>query len=245
MKPTRKLSAIVVSVALLISCNGNKQQTNSTATDSTTTRTDTTTKTTVVKNEAPAKPSDVMIVRHKVANYAKWQTAFDAHDSMRVASGLHAYVIGRGVEDSNTIMAVVRMDDTARAKEFGKSASLRDAMKKSGVVGPPTVMMLDMEMLDTTNTNPTRVIVTHKVKDRQQWRKTFDAHKQSRIDAGMSDRAIGYSIDDDHMVTVVFNISDMAKAKAFMNSKDLKDKMAEAGVMGKPDIFMYNVVKKY
>jgi hypothetical protein len=245
MKPTKILSAMAVSVALLISCNGNKQETSTTATDSTVTKTDSTAKTTAVKNEPPAKPSDVMIVRHKVANYAKWQTAFDAHDSMRVASGLHAYVVGRGVDDSNTIMAVVKMDDTARAKEFGRSVGLKEAMKKSGVVGAPTVMMLDMEMLDTTNTNPTRVIVTHKVKDRQQWRKTFDAHKQSRIDGGMTDRGIGYSIDDDHMVTVVFNINDMAKAKAFMNSKDLKDKMAEAGVEGKPDIFMYNVVKKY
>ena len=30
-----------------------------------------------------------------------------------------------------------------------------------------------------------------------------------------------------------------------MASKDIKDKMAEAGVGGPPDIFFYNVVQKY
>jgi len=30
-----------------------------------------------------------------------------------------------------------------------------------------------------------------------------------------------------------------------MNSKDLKDKMKEAGVVGAPDVFMYHVVKQY
>jgi hypothetical protein len=29
-----------------------------------------------------------------------------------------------------------------------------------------------------------------------------------------------------------------------MNSKDLKDKMAEAGVVGPPDVFFYHVAKQ-
>ena len=37
----------------------------------------------------------------------------------------------------------------------------------------------------------------------------------------------------------------MQKAEAFMASKDLKDKMAEAGVVGPPDIFFYKVVQQY
>jgi hypothetical protein len=37
----------------------------------------------------------------------------------------------------------------------------------------------------------------------------------------------------------------MAKAKAFMQSKDLKDKMEKAGVEGKPASFFYNIVQMY
>jgi len=37
----------------------------------------------------------------------------------------------------------------------------------------------------------------------------------------------------------------MKKATDFMNSKDLKDKMKDAGVVGPPDVFMYHAVKQY
>jgi hypothetical protein len=65
------------------------------------------------------------------------------------------------------------------------------------------------------------------------------------MDAGLIDRVVGHSIGDNHMVTVVCAITDMAKAKAFMKSKDLKDRMAKSGVEGPPSIFFYNIVEKY
>jgi hypothetical protein len=37
----------------------------------------------------------------------------------------------------------------------------------------------------------------------------------------------------------------MAKAKAFIASKDLKDKMTKAGVEGPPAFFFYKIVQKY
>jgi hypothetical protein len=37
----------------------------------------------------------------------------------------------------------------------------------------------------------------------------------------------------------------MSKAKAFMASKDLKDKMTAAGVEGPPSFWYYTVAKKY
>ena len=87
--------------------------------------------------------------------------------------------------------------------------------------------------------------MTHKVKDFDAWKKEFDNHKQVRIDAGLIDRAIGYDVNDNHQVTIVFAVTDMAKAKAFLQSADLKDKMEKAGVEGKPVFFFYNIEKMY
>ena len=87
--------------------------------------------------------------------------------------------------------------------------------------------------------------MTHKVKDWDAWKKEFDDHKQVRMDAGLIDRALGHDINDNHQVEIVFAVTDMAKAKAFLQSKDLKDKMEKAGVEGKPDAFFYNIVKMY
>lgn len=195
---------------------------------------------------APVKPANLMLVTHKVANYAKWLVAYEANDSLRVANGLHSYVIARGLNDSNTVMVANKMDDAAKAKEFAASPALKDAMQKAGVISAPTISYLDVQMQDTAaNTASIRLMVTHKVKDWDAWKKSFDSHKQTRVDAGLTDRVIAYSVGDNHMVTLVFIVSDMKKAEAFSKSDDLKKKMEEAGVDGPPSFFYYTVAKKY
>src|SRR6476659_1307776 len=49
-------------------------------------------------------PANVMVVVHKVKDYEKWQASFDAHDSMKMASGIHNYVVGRAAQDPNTLV---------------------------------------------------------------------------------------------------------------------------------------------
>lgn len=194
---------------------------------------------------APAKPANIMIVTHKVANFAKWLTGYEAHDSMRLAYGLHSALLARGTKDSNTVMVVVRMDDVNKAKEFAVLPSLKEAMKKGGVIGAPTISYVDMQMLDTTVTGTSRVLVTHKVKDWDAWKKVFDADKPNRMAAGIMDRALGYSVGDNHMVTIAMVITDMKKAEDFSKSPELKKKMEEGGVDGPPTFFYYTVVKQY
>lgn len=236
-------SIMLVAGALFFSsCNSDGKKTDEATTNADTSVTTTTPK----ETQLPAKPGDVLIIRHKVANFEKWKKAYEAHDSTRMAYGLHNYIIARGLKDSNTVMVVLKMDDSTKAKQFASQPNLKEAMKKGGVIGTPVFLYVDMQMLDTSsNAVTTRVIVTHKVKDWDAWKKSFDSHKQTRIDAGMKDRAIGYSVGDNHTVTVAFVITDLQKAEAFMASKDIKDKMAEAGVVGPPDIFFYNVVQSY
>lgn len=195
--------------------------------------------------EVPAKPANVMLVWHKVANYEKWLAGYESHDSMRLARGLHNYIIGREVDNPNMILVATRMDDITKAKAFASSADLKTTMQKVGVVGAPSITFLHVQMNDTSVNATTRVMIMHKVKDFDAWKKEFDAHKQARMDAGLMDRAVGYSFDDKNSVVVVCGVTDMKKAKDFMNSKDLKDKMTAAGVAGPPTIRFYTVAKKY
>jgi hypothetical protein len=101
--------------------------------------------------------------------------------------------------------------------------------------------MDDNTPIEQTN----RLMVTHKAKDWDAWKKEFDDHKQARMDAGLIDRGLGHDIDDSHNVSIVFAVTDMQKAKAFIQSKDLKDKMDKAGVEGKPTFLFYNIVQRY
>ena len=239
MKLFKFLSAVTFMAGSLFfsSCNGDE-----TKTDDTTVSKDTTA---VTKVETPTKPGNILIIMEKVANYSKWKPGYDSHDSVRLAHGLHNNLVARGLKDSNMVMVVLLMDDTAKAKQFSTLPELKMTMQKAGVIGTPTFRLIDVQFRDTANAADTRVIITHKVKDWDAWKKSFDSHKQARIDAGLTDRAVGYAVGDTHTVTVAMIIHDMQKAEAFMASKDLKDKMAEAGVVGAPDIFFYKVVQKY
>ena len=244
MKQMKFLATTVAAsmVLFLFSCNNDGEKKD--------TATATTTQPEAPKPMEPApadKPSNFVTIIAKVANYAKWLPAYEGDDSARIASGLTNYVLGRGLgNDSNTVLVALKMADATKAKAFMNAAALKEKMKKGGVIGTPlSINFVETILQDSTANASTRVILTHKVKDWDAWKKEFDNHKQTRIDAGLTDRVVGRSIDDTHMVTLVFAITDMVKAKAFMTSKDLKDKMAAAGVEGPPTIFYYSVAKKY
>lgn len=241
MKQFKFLMPFAVGVsmtAVLFSCNsGEEKKAEGPAQDTTTAK--------APEPAAPAKPDNIMVVIAKVANYAKWLPDYESHDSVRLASGLHNRIVCRGTKDSNMVMVVLKMDDVAKAKEFAASPGLKERMKKGGIVGPPTISYLDMQRLDTTVTGTSRVLISHKVKDWDAWLKVFDADKPNRVAAGLTDRALGHNVGDNHMVTIALTISDMKKTEDMAKSPELKKKMEEAGVEGPPTFFYYTVARKY
>ncbi len=222
--------------ALALSCNsGTDKKDNTPAAD-----------TTVHPVAAAPVSTDFMTIKHKVANFNKWIPGYNGNDSMRLANGLHSYMVARGVEDSNMVLVAVRLDNIDKAKAFAANPGLKEAMQKSGVTSAPEIDYLHSVMNDTATIPQTiRELVKFKVKDWDVWRKAFDSDKQARMDAGITDRVIAYTIGDTHMVTLVFAIADMAKANAFMSSKELAEKMKSGGVDGKPSVFFYKVAHKY
>ena len=247
MKQLKFLLTAAMMMLLFFACNsGSNETTTETGTDSTTTVIDTT-GTAQTQPEAPAKPALTLIIKHKVANFDKWLVAYDSHDSTRLAYGLHNFVIGRGTKDSNMVLVALRADDSVKAKEFAKLPGLKDAMKKGGVMGTPSFIYTENDWHDDAGSDAKtdRVIISHKIKDWDAWKKAFDSHKQARIDAGLTDRAVSHAWGDPHVVSVVLYVSDMKKADDFVKSKDLRDKMTEGGVVGTPDIFFYHVVKQW
>ena len=199
-----------------------------------------------VPEPAPAKPANLMVFMHKVADFTKWKATYEAADSLKNAYGLHDYVLARGVKDTNMVMVVVKMDDDAKAKEFAALPALKAAMQKGGVISAPTISYLDVQMQDTTaNTATTRVMITHKVKDWDAWKKVYDEDKPNRVNAGFTDRLLAYNVGDNHMVSMVLLVSDMKKAEDFSKSPELKAKMEVGGVEGPPTFFYYTIAKKY
>ncbi|HEX7902629.1 MAG TPA: hypothetical protein VF487_02040 [Chitinophagaceae bacterium] len=229
----------------LTSCGGNesKEKTN---TDSTTAESNTNAVATE-PNTIITTPENMMVVTHKVADFEKFQASYDAHDSLRLANGLHSYVIGRGVDDPNMVMVVVKADDIEKAKAFAKDASLKNAMKKAGVTGAPTISFNTSTWQDTAVLAPgtIRSRSTFTVKDWDAWVKSFMEGKQERLDNGITARVIGHDVDDNKKVSLVTALLDTAKAFAYYKSDALKKRREAGGVIGEPKRFLFRVVKRY
>lgn len=231
-------------VFFLTSCGGNEEKKSSA--DTTSTDTSTHAAPTPPPSTIITTPQNMMVVTHKVANFAKWKPSYDEHDSLRLANGIHSYVIGRGLKDSNMVLVAVKVDDMDKAKAFAKDPSLKKAMQKGGVTGAPTINFVTMVFQDTaTVSSRIRSRTTFTVKDWDTWQKAFQEGKQERMDNGLIDRAYGHDVDDNKKVVVVVAITDTARAQAYWKSDGLKQRMAASGVIGAPVRFIYNVVQRY
>ncbi|MDB5198878.1 MAG: hypothetical protein JWO92_841 [Chitinophagaceae bacterium] len=242
MKQLKFLSTLGIAfVFLFSSCSGDEGKTTDTATTADTTATTPTTQSTV-----DTTPQTILVVWHKVADFAKWKTSYDGHDSMRLAGGIHNYVIGRSVEDSNMILVATKADDVAKAKAFIKDPSLKAAMQKGGVTGAPSISINTVVYQDQAqNMSPLRSMTMFKVKDWNAWKTAFESNRQLRTDNGLTDRAYGYDPDDNHKVILVVAINDTAKANAYWNSDLIKQKRAESGVVGEVKRYVYRVAQRY
>ena len=80
-----------------------------------------------------------VIIRHKVADYAKWKRAVNAFSKFRQASGETSFHVLRGSKNPNDLTVCCGWDNAGRMRKFIKSLELREAMKGGGVLGKPEV----------------------------------------------------------------------------------------------------------
>jgi len=159
---------------------------------------------------------------------------------------VHSYVIGRGFLDSNMVMVVMKIDDTAKAKAMMKDPNLKKLMQKSGVIGEPMISTFAATWQDTATIDAKlRSRTTFTVKDWDAWVKGFEEGKQERLDNGITDRVIGHELNDNKKVTLVTAVLDTAKAFAYYKSDSLKKRREATGVVGEPVRFLFRIAKRY
>jgi hypothetical protein len=83
-------------------------------------------------------------IQHTVGDYAKWKEGFDTHAAARQAAGAtgESYVM-RNVDNPDEITIILGWSDLENARAFTQSISLKEAMQKAGVAGPPVVRFLE------------------------------------------------------------------------------------------------------
>ena len=88
---------------------------------------------------------------------------------------------------------------------------------------------------NTIVTTPVNMMtVRHKVADYNKWLANFESADSMKAANGLHNYVVGRSVEDSSMLLVAVKADDIAKAKAFGSSAELKARMKEHGVMGKP-----------
>jgi hypothetical protein len=72
-----------------------------------------------------------------VKSWSAWQQSFEMGNQERMQNGLTTRAYGHMADDSNKVVVVVAVADTAKARMFWSSDSLKQRMARSGVIGQP------------------------------------------------------------------------------------------------------------
>jgi hypothetical protein len=89
------------------------------------------------------------------------------------------------------------------------------------------------EIAMPTNENMT---VHLKVKDYAIWRTGYDGREKSRLSAGITNGRVFRRAEDPNDVVILQDVADVAKARTWLASDEMKAAMEKGGVVGSPNI---------
>jgi hypothetical protein len=78
--------------------------------------------------------------------------------------------------------------------------------------------------------------VVHECKDFSTWKKAYDADAPRRTTAGLTEIHVLREHANANLLALMFEVSDLSRAKAFSASPELANAMKTAGVLGEPKV---------
>ncbi len=80
-----------------------------------------------------------LLVRHEVADYAAWRSAYESVDGLRKKHGCTDDEVLLNPTDKQDVYVLHRFPTLEQAQAFAGSSELREAMGRAGVKGAPRI----------------------------------------------------------------------------------------------------------
>jgi hypothetical protein len=84
--------------------------------------------------------------------------------------------------------------------------------------------------------NHENLTIHFKVKDFNAWRTSYNGNEKNRVSAGITNGRVFRSADDQNDVVILQDVADVAKARTWYGSDEMKTTMEKSGVLGSPSI---------
>ena len=88
------------------------------------------------------------------------------------------------------------------------------------------------------------MFVRHKVNNYGTWKGVYDQFASTRQRKGVTGASVHRDAEDPSVIVVTHQFKDLAAARAFANSEDLKSTMQKAGVTGQPEIWFAEDIER-
>jgi hypothetical protein len=85
----------------------------------------------------------LMVVLHRVKDYAAWRKGYDEAGPLQKAGGVTAESVFRAKDDPNNVLVLHHFATTAEAEAFMARDDLRAAMQRAGIDGTPRFELFD------------------------------------------------------------------------------------------------------
>jgi hypothetical protein len=79
-----------------------------------------------------------------VEDFDRWKPVFDEDGVNRERASSRGGYVFRSRANPNELVVLLEFTDAAQMEEFSQSPGLREAMGRSGVVGTPEILFLDL-----------------------------------------------------------------------------------------------------
>jgi heme-degrading monooxygenase HmoA len=83
-----------------------------------------------------------VMVKHTVADYARWKPIFDADGANREIAGSQGGQLLRSADDPNEVVILFEWD-LEKARQYSQSEEVRAKMQEAGVLDPPDFYFLE------------------------------------------------------------------------------------------------------
>ena len=83
-----------------------------------------------------------LLMHIQVEDYKRWRPLFDENEGTRKKYGATSAKVFQKADNPQDVTILVEWDSEANARRFAESTELREAMKRSGVIGMPQATFL-------------------------------------------------------------------------------------------------------
>jgi hypothetical protein len=99
----------------------------------------------------------------------------------------------------------------------------------------PHKILGGIAMTNAQNTSE-NLTIHLKVKDYATWRTGYNGNEKNRHSAGITNGRVFRNADDQNDLVILQDVADVAKARTWLGSEDMKTTMQNSGVVGSPNI---------